>query len=247
MAPQVALDVTTWLAGYDLTGDSNETTMSIELDALDDTRFRMRGRSRIAGLESVSTVVNGFGAFGEGEVDEVLNGGLGAAAVPLSQSPDGAEGSVAYFWQARTLMYQTFGALGEVVPFTLNAQSGRASSARTGGAVRGRVLKTNATGATVSATGPTGTAYQLGAVPSGRYLYAAVHVLAAGTTLTAVLESSADNTFASPTTRVTFGPITATGGVWGVRVAGPITDPWYRLNVSAVTGTFELAAVAGIK
>jgi hypothetical protein len=239
-----ALDVTTWLSGYDLTGDSNQTATAIEYDALVDTRFGMRGQSRIAGLESVNTSVNGYVSFGTGEVDDVLTAGL-TGAHPLSQSPDGTEGSVAWFWQARTFMYQVGGALGEVLPFSLSAQSGRSNGTRHPGAVRGRVLKTNA--ATVSATGATGTAYQLGAVPSGRYLYAALHTFAAGTTVTAVLESAADNTFAGATTRMTFGPITAVGGTWGTRVAGPITDTWYRLRITAVTGTFTLACVAGIK
>lgn len=240
----VALDVTTWLSGYDLTGDSNATTTNIEVEPGIDTRFRMRGQSRIGGLHTASTNVNGFASYGAAEVDDTLNNGLGALHV-LSQSPDGDEGSVAWFWVARSFSYQTFGAVGEVSPFTLAAQSARANGARGVGAVRGRVLKTN--DANVSATGPAGTAYELGAVASGRYLYAALHVFAAGTTVTAVLQSAPDNTFAAPTTRATFGPITATGAVWATRVAGPITDTWYRLNVTAITGSFSLALVAGIK
>jgi hypothetical protein len=37
------------------------------------------------------------------------------------------------------------------------------------------------------------------------------------------------------------------GGTWGTRVAGPITDPWYRLRVTAITGTHTIACVAGIR
>ncbi|GLY55220.1 hypothetical protein [Lentzea sp. NBRC 102530] len=245
MATHVALDVTTWLGGYDLTGDSNQTQTTFEVDALEDTRFRMRGRSRVAGLETATTSVSGFAVYGDGEVDDVAFDGL-ATAQPLSQSVDGEEESVAYFWQARTFNYQTFGNVGELVPFSLSAQSGRgAGSVRTGGRVRGRVLKTN--DAVVSATGATGTAFELGEVDAGRYLYAAFHVFSAGASITAVLESDEDDTFGSATTRMTFGPITAVGGVWGTRVAGPITDTWYRLRVTAISGDFELACVAGIK
>lgn len=244
MAPHVALDVTTWLSGYDLTGDSNATTTNIEVEPGIDTRFRMRGQSRIGGLHTASTSVNGFADYDEDQVDDTLANGLGSLHV-LSQSPDGDEGSVAWFWLARSFTYQTLGAVGEVVPFTLTAQSARANGSRGVGAVRGRVLKTN--DAAVSATGPAGTAVELPAVAAGQYLYAALHVFEAGTTVSIDLESAPDGTFAAPTTRATFGPITATGAVWATRVAGPVADTWYRLNVTAVTGPFSLALVAGVK
>lgn len=242
MSPHAVLDTTTWLSGYDLTGDSNKTDTVFEVEGLIDTRFGMRGQSRIGGLHTASTSVEGYTNYGAGEVDDTLNTGLAQAHV-LTQSPDGTEGSVAYFWQARTFMFSTFGEIGTVLPFSLQAQSGRGSGP-VAGAVRGRVLKTKAE---VSATGATGTAYELGAVASGQWLYGAFHLFERGTTVTAVLESAPDNTFAAATTRITFGPITATGGTWGTRLAGPITDTWYRLRITAITGTHTIACAAGIK
>lgn len=244
MATTAALDVTTWLGGYDLTGDTNGTDFGVEHSALEDTRFGMRGRSRIAGLESAQSQVRGYTQYGAAAVDAELNSGLGSTVYPLTHSPDGLESSVAYFYQTKKFSVQLFGELDAVNPFQLVAQSARGSGASSAGVVRGRVLKTKAN---VSATGATGTAYELGAVASGQYLYAAFHVFSAGTTVTAVLESDADSSFASATTQITFGPITTAGGTWGTRVAGPITDTWYRLRVTAITGTFSLACVAGIK
>lgn len=244
MGTHAALDVTTWLGGYDLTGDTNATQTDFEHSVLEDTCYTDRGRSRIAGLETAQTQVRGYTQYGAGLVDAELNSGLGSSVLALSQSPDGAESSVAYFWQARKYALQLFGELDTVNPFQLTAQSSRGAGAASVGGVRGRVLKTKAN---VSATGATGTAYELGAASASQYLYAAFHVFSAGTTITAVLESDSDNTFASATTRVTFGPITTTGGTWGTRVAGPITDTWYRLRVTAITGTFQIACVAGIK
>jgi hypothetical protein len=46
---------------------------------------------------------------------------------------------------------------------------------------------------------------------------------------------------------MTFGPITTVGGTWGTRVAGAITDTWWRLRVTAITGTFQIACAAGFK
>lgn len=238
-----ALDTTTWLGGYDLTGDSRSTALQLEVEPLVDTRFGMSGQSRVGGLHSTSTTVEGYTSYGAGEVDAQLHAGLAQYHV-ITQSPDGEEGSVAYFWQARTFSFATFGDVGAVIPFSLQASSGRGNG-RVHGTQRGRILKTRAE---VSATGATGTPYELGAVTPGRYLYAAFHVFGTpGTTVTAVLESSADDTFAAATTRMTFGPITTAGGTWGTRVAGPITDTWYRLRVTAITGTFTIACAAGFK
>jgi len=244
VATHAALDVTTWLSGYDLTGDSNQTTLDIEYEALTDTCFGDDAQSRLAGLEDVTTQVAGYFQAGTGLVDPELFTGLGSTLQTISQSPDGAESSVAYFWQTKKFNYQVFGAVGEVNPFQLDAQGVRGNGTLSAGAVRGRILKTKAN---VSATGATGTAYELGAASATQYLYGAFHVFSAGTTITAVIESDSDNTFASATTQATFGPITTTGGTWATRVAGAITDTWYRLRVTAVTGTFQIAAVVGIK
>lgn len=244
MTTHAALDVTTWVAGYDMTGDSNSTTLTIEYDVLDDTCYGDDARSRLAGYENVSSQSNGYYNAGTGAVDEQSFNGLGSTLQVVSMSNDGAESSVAYFYQAKKLMYQVFGNAGEVNPFQLSTTGARGNGTLSAGAIHGRVLKTKAN---VAATGATGTAYQLGAVGASRYLYAALHVFSAGTTITAVVESAPDNTFAAPTTRITFGPITTAGGTWGTRVAGAITDTWYRLRVTAITGTFQIAAVVGIK
>lgn len=246
MATFAANNITTWLAGFDVTGYLNQTQLGIELDALDSTAFgpAVVGRSRVAGLESVASSVNGLADFADDAIDEQAFAALGGSAQPLTQSVDGLEGSVAYFFQARHFSYQVFGQVGELTPFSLAAQNAKGNGSASVGAIRGRVLKAKAN---VSATGATGTAYQLGAASSTQYLYAALHVFSAGTTITAVLESDSDNTFGSATTQATFGPITTVGGTWATRVAGPITDTWYRLRVTAVTGTFSIACVAGIK
>ncbi|HEY9416720.1 MAG TPA: hypothetical protein VIQ30_18350, partial [Pseudonocardia sp.] len=86
----------------------------------------------------------------------------------------------------------------------------------------------------------------VGAVASGQFAYAALHVFSAGTTMTVQVQSAATVGFASPTTRGTFSAATAVGGLWLTRVAGPITDTYWRLNVSAITGTFQVAGVIAI-
>jgi hypothetical protein len=244
MGTFAANNITTWFSGYDMTGDLNSTNLAMSYDALDSTPFGSVARKRTAGLEDCQLSEEGFWQSGTVAVDPTAFAALGGTSQPVSNSSDGLDSSVAYFYRARTFNYQTFGKVGEMFPFSLSAQSARGAGLASVAAVRGRVMKTKGT---VSATGATGTAFQLGAVASGQFLYAVFHEFAVGTTITAVLESAPDNTFGASTTRMTFGPITTIGGVWGTRVTGPITDPWYRLRVTAITGTHTIACVAGIK
>ena len=240
-----ATGYTTWVAGYDMTTDLQQLQMPIELDALDSTTYgpTRAGRSRQAGLESTSSSLDGYWDSATNALDPTVFAALTGSQV-ITHSFTGVEGTPAYFYQARTFTYQVFGSLGELAPFTLTAQSARQAGTSVPGVVRGPILKGKGT---VSATGATGTPAQLGAVPSGQYLYAVLHVFSAGTTLTAVLESDDNSGFTSATTRATFGPLTTTGGIWAARVAGPITDDWYRLRITAITGSFTVACVAGIK
>lgn len=244
MGSFAANNVTTWFSGYDMTGDLNSTALALQYDALDATTYGCTARVRAAGLEDVQLNEAGFWQAGAVAVDPTAFAALGGVSQVVSNSNDGLDSSVAYFYRAREFSYQTFGKVGEMMPFQLTAQSARGAGLASVAAVRGRILKTKAN---VSATGATGTSFQLGAVSAGQFLYGAFHEFTVGTSITAVLESAPDNTFGAATTRITFGPITTVGGTWGARVAGAITDTWYRLRVTAVTGTHSIACVAGIK
>jgi hypothetical protein len=60
------------------------------------------------------------------------------------------------------------------------------------------------------------------------------------------VQSATTGGFGSPTLRGTIGPLTARGGTFMARVPGPITDGFYRFNISAVTGAFIAAGAIGI-
>ncbi|MEU7904110.1 hypothetical protein [Actinoplanes sp. NPDC049118] len=249
MGSYAANNITTWFSGHDMTGQLNSTALALSYDALDATVYQPAtvtnpSRVRVAGHEDAKLDEAGFWEAGDGLIDPTAFAALGGGSQVVSASNDGAESSVAYLFRARQFNYEIFGQVGELIPFRLTCQSARGTGLASVSAVRGRVLKTRAD---VSGTGATGTAYQLGAVSAGQYLYAALHVFSAGTTITAVLESDSDNTFASATTQATFSAITAVGGTWATRVAGPITDTWYRLRITACTGTFSIACTAGIR
>ncbi len=225
-----------------MTTDSNQISLSAEVEDLENTTFGSGGfRSRTGGLRSVSADLSGYWQSGDAgtALDPEVWANLALADRVVTMAPDDAEGVPAYMFKAGEFSFDAFGSVGEVTPFnaSLLGTSGD-------GLVRGQVAKAKAT---VSATGATGSIVNLGSVASGRYLYATLHVFGTpGTTITATVQSAAAVGFASPSTRLTLGPITTAGGTWATRLAGPVTDGFYRFNITAITGTFLIAGAIGI-
>lgn len=244
MAEIALTDAFLYAAGYDFTTDTNNAVLNTEVAALDATTFGSGGwQENAAGVRSSNLAWSGFwqaASTGDQAVDNQAFPMLGSSQV-YTLGPEETEGAirVAYMFQSMKSQYTLGGQHGELMPFSLTANGSDGV-----GVVRGRVAKTRGT---VSATGATGTALQLGTVPSGQYLYATFHVFTAGTTITVEVQSDSDNTWASPTTRGTIGPLTTSGGSWMTRVAGPITDGWWRFNVTAITGSFVVAGAIGIQ
>lgn len=246
MATYSATAHTTFLGGFDMTGTSNQTETSFEWEPLECTVFGNTARNRLAGLEDVQSSVNGYFDAAVGAVDPTLFANHTAGSVQVvTQTPTGTELDVAYMYQVRQFNYQMFGEIGQVVPYTLSMQGAKGNGTAGAGAVRGRLLKAKGN---ISSTGATGQVSQLGLVGTGQYLYCAVHCFSVGTTFTLQIQSDDSAGMGTPTTRMTVGPITSTGGTWGTRVAGPIaTDTHWRVNVSALTGTSQIAVAVGIK
>jgi hypothetical protein len=238
------LNATTFVGGYDFTGTMNQLALTGDLEELDSTVFGSVARSRTAGLQDVTAQLVGFWDAGTGQVDPVVFAALGGGVQVATHTPNGTAGDVAYMYQAREFSYNLFGEVGQLAPYTLSlmGSSGNAQP----GLIRGRLA---AAKGNVAATGAFGSVVELGAVAAGEYLYLAFHVFTAGTTISVKVQSD-DNAGMSSATDVasaTIGPITAAGGTWMTRVAGPITDTHFRLNATAVTGTFNVAAALGVK
>lgn len=241
MTTFVMTDVTTYVGGYDFTTDLNKVIVKAEVDELDATTFGGGGyKARLGGLRDVMADMGGFWQSAtSAAVDPQVFSELGTADRPVTILPAPTETSIAYMFLGAKFSYEMFGQVGEITPFALSMKG-----TNTYGLVRGQLAKARGN---VSATGAAGSALSLGAVGAGQYLYAALHVFSAGTTVTVQVQSDDDGGMSSPTTRGTIGPVTTTGGTWLVRVAGPITDTFWRLNVSAITGTFNVAGAIGIQ
>lgn len=240
MAVLALTDATTYVSGYDMTTDLNEVNLSASGDELDTTTFGGAGyRSRIGGLRTVEAQLNGFWqSAASAAVDPQVFPNLGTADVPVTMAFDDAEGSAAYLFLGGRFNYTLGGEIGAVLPFQLGMMGTNAV-----GLARGMIVKGKGN---ISGTGATGSVVQLGAVATGQYLYAVVHTFSIGTSFTLQIQSDDAAGMASPTTQITLGSVTAVGATWGTRVAGPITDTHYRVNVSAASGTSQIAVAVGI-
>jgi hypothetical protein len=237
--PSALTDCTVWCAGYDMSSDLNKLMIDQTVEELDVTTFGGGGyRTRIGGLKDVEAQYEGFQTDAVGAVGPQLFPLLGTANEVFTVSPTGVETSTAYMFQAGKFQVAQLGDVGSVSPFTLSAKGTHGH-----GVIRGQVTKAKGN---VSGTGGMGSVVNLGAVGASQYLYAAVHIFSAGTTITMDLASDDNADFSSGTTRATIGPLTTAGGTWMTRVAGPITDSYFLFNVTACTGTFSIAASVGI-
>lgn len=243
MAKFVLLGVRAFASGVDLTSASNKVELMAEYEEKDSTNYASGGYKEVmAGLGSSSLSAEGQWEAGDSsKVDDAVWAAAGGVG-PWTVGPVGAAvGDLAYFTNALTSSYKLGDAVGEIAPWAAAAKGSWP-------VVRGQIAHPPGTART--ATG-TGTGVQLGAVATGKRLYAALHVLSAtGTTpsITARVESAPDNTFASPTTQLTFAAATAAGGQI-LRTGGTaITDTWYRLawTITGTSPSFLLAAAVGI-
>lgn len=241
----ILLNVRTFAVAADLTGVSNKIEVSAEVEDKDSTNYGSQGwKENLGGLASAE--ISGEGQWEAGDpslVDDASWATLGGVGPwSISANNGAAVGDLAYFTSALRADYKLGEAVGEVAPWTSTAKSAWPL-------VRGQFAHPPGTART--ATG-VGTGLNLGAVAANKRLYAALHVLsAAGTTpsLTARVESSVDNTFAAPTTRLTFAAATAAGGQVLRTTGSAITDPWWRIawTISGTTPSFLFVASLGIQ
>jgi hypothetical protein len=227
----------------DLTGASNKCELSVEAEEKDVTTFNSGGwNESIGGLKSGMVKASGFWEAGDaGKVDDESWADLGSSSVPMTVAPVSATvGDVAYVAKTFRKSYKILGQVGEVAPWEADCSSDWPIA-------RGLVYHPPGTARTSSGTG---TGVQHVSVTSGKALYASLHVLSAsGTTpsLTVVVESYSDNTFASPTTVLTF---TAATGVTSqiLRSTTVSSDTWYRVKwtISGTGPSFQFVTSLGV-
>jgi hypothetical protein len=223
----------------DLSGQSNKTSLKVSVAELDASVFGTQGWQGVAGgLKSVAISADGF-LEPTAVLDAALWASLGVADRAWTVAAANVAAQPAFLAQAGEFDYTTYDAVGTLMPFTIGAKGTNKN-----GVVRGQLAKAKGS---VAATGALGSGVNLGAGGAGKSLYATLHAFTAGTTVTVIIQSDTTSGFGAPTTRATIGPITAVGGTFMVPVPiTAVTDTWWRMNVSAITGTFTLAGALAI-
>jgi hypothetical protein len=227
------------LAGpTNLTGFTNMVDLTSEAEEKDVTTFGSAGfKSVLNGLRQTSVKVEGFWeAGGAGFPDDRLFGDLGTTGVPMTVAPTPTVGETSYFTKVARLSYTLGAEVGEVAPFSSEAQSDGTVLVR-GQIADNSVRSTTGTTAVRTLTAPT----------ANQRVYAAIHVTAVtGTpTLTATLQGDDAIGFPSPASVAVGTGITAVGSQWLQGPAGVTADSFYRLSY-VVSGTGTLTVVASI-
>lgn len=226
-----------YTAERELTTDLMSVAMEYGAEGQEDTRFGNQTRISTPGLLISGWSVEGY--WSAEQPDEFFFSNVGVSEEPFSvMVEDGTNGSLAYTLLSDYGNYEFLGTVGDNHHFTVG---GTAASPL----VRGQVLWRG----TVNSAGAK-TAYQLGVVSAGSgTLYAAIHVtsVSGGTpALTAEIESDDAQGFATPSSRITLvNNASAPTSAWGVRT-GAAGDDWWRVNFTTVSGSFEVAVVAGV-
>lgn len=242
MATHVLTDAKLWVHKWDMSADHNAVNLLYAAEPQDVTTFGQSTRKRAGGLKTVNLTGEGLWSGGTDLVDEALFGRIGVADTPVSIALEGGdEGEAAYLFRALKAKYTPGAEVGQMLRFSLEAEAERGE-----GLARGFVLHN----ATRTATG-TGGKVQVGALSATQRLYANLHVLAvSGTnpTLDVVVESDADASAGSETSRITFTQATGKTSET-LNVAGAITDAYWRVSYT-IGGTgspsFQFVVTVGI-
>lgn len=227
-----------FLGGYDLTGHSNAVSMQLDKEIRDRSVFGSAARIKGTGLESATVAAAGFydatldyerTYYGTDVPVSLFIPATGGAAV--------AAGDNAVFFKALEAGFTRGAPFGNDAMFNFTAQ-GDQSGYPVG---LGYVLNPGLVPVTADNT-PAASIVNIGAVAAGQYLYAVLHVteVSADDSIVVTIESDALETFLSPTTQITFASKAAIGSEMAVRVAGPITDAWWRAYAN-VTGAADVS------
>lgn len=239
MAIQIIKNQSVYFGGYDLTGRTNSLALNYASDIHDVTVLGNDSHVRLGGLKMATVQVAGFMDIDDTDAFKFSN--LGVTDTPFSFGANAdTVGSVAYTMLGIEGDLRLGAPVGDVCSFDAGAQSA-------GNLIRGNILL-NSKGTALTSTGA-GTGQQLGAVTSAQRIYAAMHVLNAGTgSVICKLQSDATNSFSgSETDRITFSAATAVSSQFS-SVAGAITDTWWRIQytISGGAPSFKLVFMVGI-
>lgn len=257
MATHVLTNAKILVDEFDLTGDFNAVSLKDNAELQENTVFGIGTKRFAGGLQATEFGAGGFlnlsnTANAEGE-DMVVFPRVGLAGKIITVSDAGVEGDTAFAFRAAVGEYTLMNAsVGEMAKFDLSASSGRGpvpsfgSNRPTLG--RGVALANKLGAAQISGNG-SGTAFQLGAVTTGKYIWASLHIIkiTGGGTLTLILQRDTVG-FPSPVTYTTF-PSVGVGSAFLQWDATTTTDDYWRANwtLTGASPTAQFFMAAGVQ
>lgn len=238
----VLTDVGLWMGAMDITGFSGNFQTQQDINIVPVKRYDSLGYTSILpGEFSAKSSVKGNADFAAGGISQTFKSTSAGAQQLFTISVKGsaaAAGDACTFVRGRlNSMNMLSGDHGAVAGFDMAMMSDEAE-------VEGLVLAPMGSRGTTVGTQVSG----VPAVTASQRVIAGLHVTGAvGTNLAVKVQSAttADTGFASPTDRITFATVSATG--WQFLVLGPgaITDTRWRMNATS-TSTFTYAVVFGV-
>ena len=236
MATLVLRDVGVWIDGLDMAGVSNSVSLELTADAPEATVFKQRTRRRVAGgLKTSAFSLEGY--IDEAVIDTAIAAKLaraaGAMVVPDGMTP----GDVAYIVPMVNTAYSNGASVGELLAQTFAGEGD-------GDAVRAQVfdVREDVTADNVTAR------VNLGPILAGETLDVWVHITRRAGRVQISIESAANQTTGTATTR---------GGAAGINttrlekysIAGPVTDEWWQLRYDFSVGSpdFDFASAAAVR
>jgi hypothetical protein len=243
MSSLVVTDAKVFLAQYDLSGFTNNVKLDYAAKALNDTRMGHTTEVNKGGVKSVAFSLGGFADPGSAGMEAIATARIGTSNLALTTSPTGGAGDVAYFFLALKSSMQTFGQHGELMPY------GGTASASGGPLVRGKLFlpASDSYRTGIDSSG----IIQLGAVPAGKRVYCALHVLGvSGTspTLDITIRSAPVIGFSGSSERIQM--TQALGLTHEIKsLAGAVTDTYWRADYTiggSDTPSFNIVVALGI-
>jgi len=223
------------LRGVDLSGLSNQVALNLGVNTENANAFGDTFEIFTPTLLTVGGSISGF--YAPDTVDAEFFSQLGTTGVLAAIASASTLGSRAYIFKGTFTADENSASHGEILKYSMDFSGAE-------GPIGGTLMEAS----TFSSIGA-GTGRQLGTVSASQTLYAQLHVTAVtgGTpSLTAKIESDAASNFGLPTDRITFDVVSA-AGAQRKSVAGAITDDWFRFNVTAISGTFDVILVLAIQ
>lgn len=225
---------------YNITGMSNIIGGNLVKEVRDRSVFGTAARVKGTGLQSATIAAAGF-YDASVDIERTYHGTNVPVSIFLPATGGGAvaAGDRAIFFNALEAGYTRGAPFGDDAKFGFSAE-GDQSGYPIG---VGYVLNPGLVAVTADNT-PAASIVELTAVTASQYLYGILHVTSISTDEAIVIKIQSDALigFASPTDVISFASKSAIGSEIAVRVAGPITDTFWRAYAD-VTVTGEPCSV----